>query len=73
MVKCAMSKTRARLQTKITRVLKGVDKAGVHVRRLEIEPDGKIVVFTGKPGEETTNLSDLDRWMAEHAGTTERH
>jgi hypothetical protein len=37
-------------------------KARIEVARYEIEPDGKIIVVTGKPHPEPTN--DLDKWMA---------
>jgi hypothetical protein len=35
-------------QSDITRAPKGAADAGLNVQRVEIERDGKIVVFTGK-------------------------
>jgi hypothetical protein len=35
-------------QSDITRAAKGAADAGLNVQRVEIERDGKIVVFTGK-------------------------
>jgi len=36
-------------QGDITRAVKGAVKAGLNVQRFEVDRDGKIVVFTGKP------------------------
>ena len=33
----------------VTRAVRGAVKAGLNVQRFEIDRDGKIVVFTGKP------------------------
>jgi hypothetical protein len=43
-------------------IAKQTTKAGIEVARYEVEPDGKIIVVTGKPQPEQTN--DLDKWMA---------
>lgn len=53
-------------QSDVTRALRGARAAGVDVGRVEIGPDGKIVVYTATaPAEPQT---DLDKWMASHAG-----
>lgn len=54
-------------QSDVTRALRGAKAAGVEVGRVEIEPGGKIVVYTAAttPAEPQ---SDLDKWMASHAG-----
>jgi hypothetical protein len=43
-------------------IAKQASKAGIEVARYEVAPDGKIIVVTGKPTDQTNN--DLDRWMA---------
>ena len=57
---CAFTKADLR------RAIKGIQGAGVEVSRIEIQPDGKIVVVT-----ERDCLSDkpneLDGWMAKRA------
>jgi len=35
-------------QTDVTNAVKGAVKAGLNVQRVEVEKDGKIVVFTSK-------------------------
>jgi hypothetical protein len=39
-------------------------KAGVEIARVEIEPNGKITVITGKP--EPEQATDLDKWLGKH-------
>jgi hypothetical protein len=41
-------------------IAKQTTKAGIEVARYEIEPDGKIIVVTGKPIDQTNN--DADPW-----------
>jgi hypothetical protein len=38
-------------QTDVTKAVKAVVAAGLTVGRVEIAPDGRIVVIAGKPGE----------------------
>jgi hypothetical protein len=54
---------RAPRKPTLAAVMKQVAKAGVEAARYEVEPDGKIVVVTGKPEAEQ---NDLDKWMAKH-------
>jgi hypothetical protein len=50
-------------QSDVTRAVKAVAKAGLPVGRVEITPDGKIVIRTGT---DTAVLrDDLDRELAE--------
>lgn len=44
-------------QTDVTRALRGVSAAGQPIQRIEINREGKIVVFVGKP-EEREGLGD---------------
>jgi hypothetical protein len=50
-------------QCDVTRAVKAVAKAGVAVARVEIAPNGKIVIETGAGG--TGQSDDLDRELAE--------
>jgi hypothetical protein len=45
----------------LTRAVKGAKAAGLDVTRVEIGPDGRIVLSAGKPAEEAAN--DLDKWL----------
>ena len=56
-----MSRSAARFtESDVRRVLTASAKARVNVR-IEIEPSGKIVVLTGKPGEVNTAEVNPDR------------
>jgi hypothetical protein len=44
-------------QAKIKHAVKAVLDAGVEVARVEVDKDGKIIVFAGKPGEPLSNES----------------
>ena len=50
-------------QCDVTRALKAVAKAGMTVVRVEINPDGKIVIGTGIDA--TGQCGELDRELAE--------
>ena len=55
-------------QRDVTRAVTAVTKAGVNIRRVEIDRAGKIAIITGSetaPQEETSN--PLDQWIANHA------
>jgi hypothetical protein len=51
-------------QLDVTRAVKAVAAAGVHIARIEIDKSGKIVIITadpmGQPGE-TTEANEWDR------------
>ncbi len=49
-------------QVDVTRALKGAVAAGIVVKRVEIERDGKIVVVTGTP--EVEPSSSANEWDA---------
>ena len=44
-----MSRTVAFRQADLVRALRGADTAGMPVKRIEIEPTGKIVIMMGQP------------------------
>ena len=50
-------------QCDVTRALKAVAKAGIRVVRVEIDPDGTIVIGTGINA--TVQCDELDRELAE--------
>jgi hypothetical protein len=58
----------------LTAALKAVAAAGHVVARVEITPEGRIVIITVRPGDDQpTAQNALDKWLAKHAGTTEGH
>jgi hypothetical protein len=61
-------------QNDVTRALKAVVAAGVDISRVEIDPDGKLIVVTGKPAEpDTESTEQLDEWMKkDNARKTQR-
>jgi hypothetical protein len=50
-------------QQDVTRAVKAVAAAGVHIARIEIDKTGKIVIITAGPTEpdETTESNEWDR------------
>ena len=49
-------------QQDVTRLLKATVAAGIEIQRIEIEPDGKMVVVAGKPLEQTDERRRRDEW-----------
>lgn len=57
-------------ETDIKRVLRAVRAAGIENASLEIEPVmGKILIAIGS-GSGADKITDLDRWIADHARQT---
>jgi hypothetical protein len=53
-------------QQDVTKAVKAVTAAGVHIARIEIDKSGKIVIVAGKSQEAAPGLQDhLDRELAE--------
>jgi hypothetical protein len=52
-------KRRERKHT-LASVAKQASKAGIEVARYEVEPDGKIIVVTGKPGMDNAAVNEWD-------------
>jgi hypothetical protein len=49
-------------QQDITRAVRAVAAAGVHIGRVEIDKSGKIVIVTGGAKAELSELAPLDAW-----------
>lgn len=49
----------------VTRALQAVKAAGVVADRVEIEPNGRIVIVTGQAAKSAE--SDLDKWVKSRA------
>jgi hypothetical protein len=58
-------------QRDVTAAVKAVAAAGHVVARVEITPDGRIVVITAKGGEDDSAKSAVDRWLETHARSNE--
>jgi hypothetical protein len=52
------------LQRDIATVLKGAQAAGVQIARVEVDPVGKIILFTKSDSGEA--LSPLEKWRQDH-------
>jgi hypothetical protein len=52
------------LQRDIATVLKGAQAAGVQIARVEVDPVGKIILFTKSDSGEA--LSPLEKWKQDH-------
>jgi hypothetical protein len=48
-------------QKDVTRVVRAVSAAGQSIRRVEIDRQGKIVVFVGKPEEQDPEGNEWDK------------
>jgi hypothetical protein len=48
-------------QKDVTRVVRAVSAAGQSIQRVEIDREGKIVVFVGKPEEQDTEGNEWDK------------
>jgi hypothetical protein len=48
-------------QSDVTRALRAVSAAGQPIQRVEIDREGKIVVFVGKPEEQDTEGNEWDK------------
>jgi hypothetical protein len=53
-------------QQDVTRAVKAVSAAGVHIARVEIEV-GKITIISGDPPKDNADRSPLDDWMESRA------
>jgi hypothetical protein len=65
------SKTPVRFRkNEIARAVRGAQDIGLTVHRIEVDPaSGKISLVTGT---ESKTQNELDHWMRQHAGSTQR-
>jgi hypothetical protein len=57
-------------ETDVRRAIKAARASGIDIARLEIEPvTGKITIMTSSSSG-AEKITDLDRWVAEHARKT---
>jgi hypothetical protein len=55
-------------QGDIARALRAMKAAGFEVRRLEIAPDGRIIIATGRCSEQPAE-SALDEWISKRCAS----
>jgi hypothetical protein len=49
-------------QQDITKAVKAVAAAGVHIARIEIDKAGKIVIITGGSNDQLTESTETNEW-----------
>ena len=49
-------------QTDVTKAVKAVVRAGVEVGRVEISPEGRIIVIAGRPTEGHSTQTETNEW-----------
>jgi hypothetical protein len=49
-------------QQDVTRAVKAVTAAGVHIARVEIDKTGKIVIITGDPTDRLGEMTEANEW-----------
>jgi hypothetical protein len=49
-------------QQDVTRAVKAVAAAGVHISRIEIDKTGKIVIVTNEPPDEPGEMTEANEW-----------
>jgi hypothetical protein len=49
-------------QQDVTRALKAVAAAGVHISPVEIDKTGKIVIVTNEPPDESGEMTEANEW-----------
>ena len=49
-------------QQDVTRAVKGVAAAGVHIARIEIDKAGKIVIITADPTHQPGQSAEVNEW-----------
>jgi hypothetical protein len=71
-----MTKRPARFkQADVSRALRGAERAGMKVGRVEIDADGKIVILVGSEAARASDTPDaaLEKWIARHADRNARN
>jgi hypothetical protein len=46
----------------VTRAVKAVAAAGVHIARIEIDKSGKIVIITADPTDQLSQIPEANEW-----------
>lgn len=49
-------------QGDVTKAIKAAERAGLKVGRVEISPDGTIIVIAGKPGQGQDTDQSVNEW-----------
>jgi hypothetical protein len=49
-------------QQDVTRAVKAVTAAGVHIARIEIDKAGKIVIITADPTNRSDEMTEANEW-----------
>jgi hypothetical protein len=49
-------------QLDVTRAVKAVSAAGVHIARIEIDKTGKIVIITADPTDHPAKMNEANEW-----------
>jgi hypothetical protein len=49
-------------ESEARRLIKAAHSAGVEIGRLEISPDGRLVIIPGKPTEPPAQSAELNEW-----------
>jgi hypothetical protein len=49
-------------QQDVTRAVKAVTAAGVHIARIEIDKSGKIVIITANPIDQLSEMTEANEW-----------
>jgi hypothetical protein len=62
-------------QRDVTRAVKAVTKAGLNIRRVEIDREGRIAIITVEDvaAPDGDGSSELDQWMAKNAHQAKGH
>lgn len=59
-----MARQRTTTQAQIARAIKGAQSAGLKPAKVEVEPSGKIVIYTEAVA--ATPETELDEWINHH-------
>ena len=49
-------------QQDVTRAVKAVTAAGVHIARIEIDKAGKIIINTADPTDQPSEMTEANEW-----------
>jgi len=49
-------------QQDVTRAVKAITAAGVHIARIEIDKAGKIIIITADPTDQPSEMTEANEW-----------